>query len=290
MHVSELREMLTNFHTHSYYCDGRASMQDFLRFALANGLSAYGVSSHAPTPFRNNWAMKESDVTDYLCEFQRLKKMYEGKMELYVGMEMDYLTTHADFVFQHFASLRLDYRIGSVHYLDPLHSNGGLLYWNVGGSTQNYDRALHTLYGDSIRQLLTRYNEQLLALLNTANIQILAHCDLASNIAEHYYGFTGSEPWYLDQLRQIFTTARDRGVLIEINTKHLIELHRTSPHQRYFPLLKQLDVPIQVNSDAHYPQDVTSGLLSAHHLLRSAGINHQRILLHGTWTDCSLMS
>ena len=38
---------LTNYHSHSLYCDGRANMEDFIRFALSEGFTSYGFSSHA---------------------------------------------------------------------------------------------------------------------------------------------------------------------------------------------------------------------------------------------------
>lgn len=44
-------ENLTNYHSHSLYCDGRAGMEDFVRFALSEGFTSYGFSSHAPLPF-----------------------------------------------------------------------------------------------------------------------------------------------------------------------------------------------------------------------------------------------
>ena len=30
---------LTNYHSHSLYCDGRANMEDFIRFALSEGFA-----------------------------------------------------------------------------------------------------------------------------------------------------------------------------------------------------------------------------------------------------------
>ena len=33
---------LTNYHSHSLYCDGRANMEDFIRFALSEGFTSYG--------------------------------------------------------------------------------------------------------------------------------------------------------------------------------------------------------------------------------------------------------
>ena len=36
---------LTNYHSHCLYCDGRANMDDFIRFAISEGFTSYGISS-----------------------------------------------------------------------------------------------------------------------------------------------------------------------------------------------------------------------------------------------------
>ena len=55
---------LTNYHSHSLYCDGRASMEDFVRFALSEGFTSYGFSSHAPLPFSTAWTMEWDRMND----------------------------------------------------------------------------------------------------------------------------------------------------------------------------------------------------------------------------------
>ena len=82
---------LTNYHSHSLYCDGRANMEDFIRFALSEGFTSYGFSSHAPLPFSTAWTMEWDAMDDYLAEFHRLKAKYTGQIELYIGLEIDYL-------------------------------------------------------------------------------------------------------------------------------------------------------------------------------------------------------
>ena len=49
---------LTNYHSHCLYCDGRANMEDFIRFAISEGFTSYGISSHAPLPFSTAWTME----------------------------------------------------------------------------------------------------------------------------------------------------------------------------------------------------------------------------------------
>ena len=106
---------LTNYHSHSLYCDGRADMESFAHWAKAKGFSAYGYSSHAPLPFPTCWTMEWDRMDDYLGEFLRLKQVYAGSVELYIALEIDYLNEDSHPASACFQALPLDYRIGSVH-------------------------------------------------------------------------------------------------------------------------------------------------------------------------------
>lgn len=66
-------------------------MEDFIRFAISEGFSSYGISSHAPLPFSTAWTMEWDRMDDYLSEFARLKEKYADKIELAIGLEIDYL-------------------------------------------------------------------------------------------------------------------------------------------------------------------------------------------------------
>ncbi|MFR3549413.1 MAG: PHP domain-containing protein [Coprobacter sp.] len=81
---------LTNYHTHSSYCDGSASIEDFVKEAVRQGFSSYGVSSHSPIPFDSCWNMNRDDLPAYLDEVHFIKKKYEGRIEIYCGLG-DYL-------------------------------------------------------------------------------------------------------------------------------------------------------------------------------------------------------
>ena len=103
---------LTNYHSHCLYCDGRANMEDFIRFAISEGFTSYGISSHAPLPFSTAWTMEWDRMDDYLSEFSRLKEKYADKIELAIGLEIDYLDEDSNPSLPRFQDLPLDYRIG----------------------------------------------------------------------------------------------------------------------------------------------------------------------------------
>ena len=82
---------LSNYHSHCTFCDGRSTPEDFIKFAVAHGFRAYGFSSHSPLPFETFWNMSKDDMPEYLTEIERLKKKYSDRLEIYVGLEIDFL-------------------------------------------------------------------------------------------------------------------------------------------------------------------------------------------------------
>lgn len=66
-------------------------MAEFVRAAIAAGMEHYGFTPHSPIPVESSCNMSKLQVEEYLGEFQRLKQKYEGQINLYAGMEIDYL-------------------------------------------------------------------------------------------------------------------------------------------------------------------------------------------------------
>lgn len=89
-------------------------------------------------------------------------------------------------------------------------------------------------------------------------------------------------------MRDYFTEIARRGYQMEINTKAYGELGVFYPDERYFPLLRELGIRVQVNSDAHYPERIASGMAEAYRALRRAGFTSVMRLRGGQWTESPL--
>lgn len=96
------------------------------------------------------------------------------------------------------------------------------------------------------------------------------------------------EPWYDRLVRDYFTEIARRGYQMEINTKAYGELGVFYPDERYFPLLRELGIRVQVNSDAHYPERIINGMTEAYRALRRAGFTSVMRLRGGQWTESPL--
>ena len=271
----------SNYHSHSLYCDGRAGMEDFVRFAVSSGFTSYGFSSHAPLPFPTAWTMEWDRMDDYLAEFRRLKEKYAGRIELYLGLEIDYLNEESHPAIDRFRRLSLDYRIGSVHLLYD--DEGRVVDADLPADKfrQMVDRHFH---GD-VERVVRLYYERSRRMVELGGFDIVGHADKVHYNAACCRPGILDEPWYDCLVRDYFAEIARRGYQMEINTKAYEELGVFYPDVRYFPLLRELGVRLQVNSDAHYPERIASGMSEAFRALRRAGFTSVMQLQAGRWVE-----
>lgn len=273
----------TNYHSHSLFCDGRANMEDFVRFALSQGFSSYGFSSHAPLPFPTAWTMEWDRMNDYLDEFRRLKFRYPD-IELYVGLEIDYLNAGHNPASSCFRRLPLDYRIGSVH----------LLYDDAGqvvDSDLPADRFCQMVdrhFDGDIERVVRAYYERSMQMIACGGFDIVGHADKIHYNADCYRPGLTDEGWYVDLVRRYFAEIARRGYQMEINTKAYRELGVFYPDVRHWSYLHSLGIPLQVNSDAHYPDRIAYGRAEALSALRRAGYTQVMELHQGCWMQIPL--
>ena len=77
----------SNCHTHTLFCDGKASAEEMIQAAIGEGFVSLGFSGHSPLPYENDWAMKEEDLPLYLKTLADLGEKYQDKIEIVSGIE-----------------------------------------------------------------------------------------------------------------------------------------------------------------------------------------------------------
>ena len=91
-----------------------------MRFAITHGFRAYGFSSHSPLPFETFWNMSKDDMPEYLQEIKRLKQKYSDQLEIYAGLEIDYLNKEPGIYSARFIGEDISYDIKNQAILDLL--------------------------------------------------------------------------------------------------------------------------------------------------------------------------
>ena len=258
---------LTNYHSHCLFCDGRADMEAFIRFAISQGFSSYGVSSHAPLPFNTHWTMEWDQMDNYLAEFNYVKDKYKDKIEFYVGLEIDYLNDESNPASISFQKLPLDYRIGSVHLL----YNDKNEVVDIDVSPQVFRDIVDTHFAGDLDRVIKMYYKRQLRMIELGGFDIIGHADKMHYNSECYRPGLLDEPWYNELMSDYFATIAQYGYIVEVNTKAFDTYKTFFPNKRYFPLMKELGIRVQVNSDAHYPERINNGRKEALQALHEAG-------------------
>ena len=253
----------TNYHSHCSFCDGKAPMEDFVEEAVRQGFAAYGISSHAPLPFPARWTLEAERMAAYLAEIDRLKAAYADRIELYAGLEIDYLNEQSNPASDYFQKLPLDYRIGSVHLIE---SRGK--YVDIDTDAETFAENLRLHFGDDLRKLVTDYFDKLMRMVSTGGFDFVGHADKIVYNASQCQPDIAEQPWYRQKIREYFETIARHGAMVEINTKKYHAGGVFFPNRSHFLLLRELRIPVLVNSDAHLPQTIDSGRREALALIR----------------------
>lgn len=271
-----------NFHSHTQFCDGRASMEEMARAAAEFGMLVWGFSPHSPICVESPCNITRDDVAPYLEESNRLKDLYYGMMEILTAMEIDFISRDFGAHIDYFLNLPLDYRIGSVHFVP----NQEGIPIDCDGSSERFIRNLKTGYNSDLRYVVEKFFEQELTMIELGGFDILGHFDKIAANACAVDPDIESYGWYGSLIKDVISNTRDKGISIEINTKAFETKNRLFPSPRWWDLIIRKEAaesadkllgtnkpptwknPLVVNSDAHYPDKINSGREETLRLLR----------------------
>ena len=276
---------LTNYHSHCSFCDGRAPFEEFVKEAITQGFYSYGVSSHAPLPFPTRWTMEWEQMEAYFDEFKNLRSKYADEIELYVGLEIDYLNEESNPSVASFTELPLDYRIGSVHLL---YDAAGEVV-DIDCSPAVFKERVDRHFNGDVLRVIRMYFDRLFRMVELGGFDILGHADKMHYNASCYHPGLLDEPWYEALMKDYFSLVASRGYLVEINTKAYDSLGTFYPNSRYWELMKEYQIKVLVNSDAHYPERINAGRMEALRLLQAKGFATVAELHQGSWREVPIV-
>lgn len=272
---------LTNYHSHCSFCDGKAPAEEFVKSAVAAGFTSYGVSSHAPLPFTTRWTLKSEAVGDYLDEIKRLKEKYKDVIDLYVGMEIDYLSAAHNPSIAYFQTLPLDYRIGSVHYVT--NEMGEIM--DMDTCIDDFKASLSQLFGGDLKQLVSNYFNASMRMVEAGGFDFVGHLDKISYNASLCLPGVVDQGWYKKLLLEYLSLVSEKGIMVEVNTKAYAKKGYLFPNVQQLGLLKRFNIPVLVNSDAHLPELVNDSRMPILEFVKNAGYTTVRQLEKGVWQD-----
>ena len=266
--------MLTNFHTHTVFCDGKSTAEEVVRSAIEKGFTALGFSGHGPTPYDESYCIR--DLEGYRAEVLRLKAAYEKDVEIYLGIEEDMLAPADRSVY--------DYIIGSSHYLQA----AGRRY-PIDSSRQCLLECLQAMDGDAIR-FAECYYQSFCAYILERKPDIIGHFDLITKFDEMDTPIFLGDPAYEAVAEKYLTEAAKSGCIFEVNTGAISRGVRKSPYPsgRLLHTLKKLNAKLILSSDSHHADTLDCAFAETTALLRDVGYRKLMTLKQGKFVEYEL--
>lgn len=269
--------MRVSYHTHSRYDDGAGFLEEYVVRAIELGFGALGFSGHAPLPFEPGWTIKQENLSSYLKEAYDLKEKYKRKIQLYIGLEMDYISGIDVQV-----PKGPEYTISSVHHVlkkDRIIPVDGPFDMVADGLKECYD-------GDG-KAYTKDYYAAIMEMIEVRKPQVIGHLDLIKKNNRDQVIFNEEDSWYKEEIEKVLTVVKKAGSILEINTGAMSRkyLDCAYPSAWIISIMRQMDIPIQLNSDAHKPVWLDTAYDQTEALLKEIGYKTQRVLYDGIWQD-----
>ena len=228
---------ISNYHTHSTFCDGKNTPEEIVLTAIDKGFSAIGFSGHGHTPYDLRYCMK--DTEGYISEITRLKGKYADQISIFLGSEED--------AFAPVDRSRYEYIIGSSHYycLDGK-------YLPIDSSFDYFSACLEAFSYD-LPRMAEVYYSNFCAYIKERRPDIIGHFDLITKfdeLSEPY--FTGTSEYTNISEKYTFEALKS-DCIFEVNTGAISRGFRKDPYpdENLLYILKNNDAKLILSSDSH---------------------------------------
>jgi len=251
---------LISLHNHTVFCDGKSTMEEFVKSALQGGASAIGFSGHAHLPFDERYCMTVQDEIDYNAEFDRLKEKYRGQIRLFRGIEQEF--------FADSDTSKYEYVIGSAHFIKK---NGEYLEMDEkSGVVEAY---VKRVYGGDYYAWAKDYYETVAVSGCMDYTDIVGHLDLITKFNEGNRLFDETSKKYLGYAFGAVDEIMKKDKIFEMNTGAVSRGYRKEPYIAR-PILKYIREKggrMTVCADAHQAENYNFGFAQCAAILKDCG-------------------
>ena len=275
-----------NFHSHTDYCDGANKAEEMIKEAIRLGVKSYGVSSHSPVPFANYWSMQQEDLSKYIHEVSELKQKYRDDIEIYCGLETDFIKGLAGA--SSFKGVNgLDYLFCSVHYL---YKNPSEHLFEIDGPFVKFQEGYVRVFNSDPIAITKKFYELTREMIETDPPHVVGHIDKIKMNLEKVVPKLEQLPWYKEELVKLADCLGKHQPIVEVNTRGMYKGYTNEPYPswEFIRMMKERDVRISLNSDSHQPEEILRMYPKTIKKLKELGYNESWALIGGKWQEVPL--
>jgi len=227
--------MIANLHTHTPRCNHAWGTEgEYVERALEAGLQTLGFSDHTPYIFPGSYyshfRMRPELLEDYVSAVLSVREQYKGKIQIPLGLELEYYPEHLPQLLPLLKDQPLDYLLLGQHF--------------VGNEIGDHYSGRPT----ADKRHLQRYCDQTIVAMHSGLFTYFAHPDLLNYVGD-------DERFYRQQMRRICAEAKQCGIPLEINLLGMLE-GKHYPVDRFWQVAAEENCDVILGRDAHRPEQL----------------------------------
>ena len=279
-----MNTLLTNYHTHTVFCDGYAEAVCFADEAVRQGMCSLGFSAHAPVNFPTKWTINPARLGDYHNEIHRLKREYVDRLDIYCGLEADFFPDIQPEIQALYSDYAWDYIIGSIHFIG-VRNNGRR--WCIDGMHEEFLEGWHEIMGSDPLRPIREYFEITRQMVRVMKPDVIGHVDKIKIQHRPDCMVPDTHPFFREQLMATLEEIAATDCIVEINAKG--QAFGYFPSQWAIAEMQKMGIPVTISSDAHTPNALTYYFDQTETMLRETGYRTVMMLKNGKWEERALV-
>lgn len=146
------------------------------------------------------------------------------------------------------------------------------------------------IFQGKMRALIEKYYRLLAEMLWERPPSILGHLDVLKKNNTGSRFFNENESWYRKAVEEVLDAVAQQQVIVEVNTGGIARGYTDEmyPSDWILARMRERDIPVVLNSDAHRPDMIDAYYPQAAEKLKAVGYTRQKILLDNIWQDVPL--
>jgi len=250
--------MRVDIHNHTVLCNhATGSTEEYIKKAIELQIDVFGFSEHAPMHFDEKYRLQIQEKEFYENTILYLKEKYKKDITLILGYEVDYL--QGDYILSEILNAKVDYLIGSVHFLQQ------------NGDTWGFDNPefIGQYKNKNIDTIWEEYFQAITQMAHSGKFDIVGHLDLIKVF--NYLPKKNIKSIAYPSLKAI----KKANMVVEINAAgYRKPVKQQYPSKELLELCYELDIPITFSSDAHSIEQVGFKYEQASLLAKEIGYTH----------------
>ncbi len=276
-------KFLSNLHTHTIYSDGKDEPEEYIKKAIEKNFISLGFSDHALLELEENisdndrYTMKRKNIINYRNEILNLKEKYYDEIEIYLGVEEDYLPKVDKSLY--------DYTIGAVHNFIDLETKEIL---SVDHTPEKFEKLIE--YFDGVENLVEAYYNKVKVQMIENRPDIVAHIDLITKFNKDNRFFNIKDIWYKNITRKTIEELSKYNFIFEINTGAISRKHTDKPYPSEDILyeIKKHNLPITISSDCHSAENIDFYFTESIDYVKDIGFKKLKLLKNNVFQDINI--